>query len=61
MISELNQLEFDKVKHLTDSCRNIEVRAVMSGLNPGRIYVDDATNLRQPHLDTRTEWISANR
>ncbi|WP_336780849.1 GNAT family N-acetyltransferase [Paenibacillus illinoisensis] len=45
MISELNQLDFDKVKHLTDSCRNIEVRAVMSGLNPGRIYVDDATNI----------------
>ncbi|PAD29948.1 GNAT family N-acetyltransferase [Paenibacillus sp. 7523-1] len=45
MISELNQLEFDKVKHLTDSCRNIEVRAVVSGLNPGRIYVDDATNI----------------
>ena len=45
MITELNQLEFDKVKHLTDSCRNIEVRAVVSGLNPGRIYVDDATNI----------------
>ena len=45
MITELNQIEFDKVKHLTDSCRNIEVRAVVSGLNPGRIYVDDATNI----------------
>ncbi|WP_440117811.1 GNAT family N-acetyltransferase [Paenibacillus sp. QZ-Y1] len=45
MITELNKNEFYKIKHITDSCSNIEVKAVASGLNPGRIYVDDATNI----------------
>ncbi|WP_339307497.1 GNAT family N-acetyltransferase [Paenibacillus sp. FSL L8-0435] len=45
MITEINKHEFHKVKHLTDSCQNIEVKAVASGLNPGRIYVDDAENI----------------
>ncbi|QZN73012.1 GNAT family N-acetyltransferase [Paenibacillus sp. DR312] len=45
MITEINKQEFHKVKHLTDSCQNIEVKAVSSGLNPGRIYVDDAENI----------------
>ncbi|UOK65076.1 GNAT family N-acetyltransferase [Paenibacillus sp. OVF10] len=45
MITEINKYEFHKVKHLTDSCQNIEVKAVAYGLNPGRIYVDDAENI----------------
>lgn len=45
MITEINKHDFHKVKHLTDSCPNIEVKAVASGLNPGRIYVDDAENI----------------
>ncbi|WP_405172080.1 GNAT family N-acetyltransferase [Paenibacillus sp. FSL H8-0280] len=45
MITEINKHEFHKVKHLTDSCQNIEVKAVASGLNPGRIYVDDEENI----------------
>lgn len=45
MITEINKHDFHKVKHLTDSCQNIEVKAVASGLNPGRIYVDDAENI----------------
>ncbi|WP_408894471.1 GNAT family N-acetyltransferase [Paenibacillus taichungensis] len=45
MISELNKHEFYKLRHFTDLYRNIEVKAVVSGLNPGRIYVDDAANI----------------
>ncbi|ETT38107.1 GCN5-like N-acetyltransferase [Paenibacillus sp. FSL R5-192] len=45
MITEINKHDFHKVKHLTDSCKNIEVKAVAYGLNPGRIYVDDAENI----------------
>ncbi|WP_339785138.1 GNAT family N-acetyltransferase [Paenibacillus sp. FSL R7-0313] len=45
MITEINKHDFHKVEHLTDSCPNIEVKAVASGLNPGRIYVDDAENI----------------
>lgn len=45
MISELNKHEFCKLRHFTDLYRNIEVKAVVSGLNPGRIYVDDAANI----------------
>ncbi|WP_434752210.1 GNAT family N-acetyltransferase [Paenibacillus amylolyticus] len=44
MITELNVSEFHKIKHLTDAYRNIEVKAVASGMNPGRVYVDDAAN-----------------
>lgn len=44
MITELNVSEFHKIKHLTDDYRNIEVKAVASGMNPGRVYVDDAAN-----------------
>jgi hypothetical protein len=45
MITEINKHEFHKVKDLTESCQNIEVKAVVSGLNPGRIFVDDAENI----------------
>lgn len=46
MITELNSSEFYKIKHLTDDCRNIEAKAVASGVNPGRIYVDDADDIK---------------
>ncbi|PYE47796.1 GNAT acetyltransferase-like protein [Paenibacillus barcinonensis] len=46
MITELHTSEFYKIKHLTDSCPNIEVKAVALGMNPGRIYVDDADNIK---------------
>lgn len=40
MISELKPQDFQKIKHLTDPCNNIEVRAVAEGINPGRVYAD---------------------
>ncbi|MFE4709917.1 GNAT family N-acetyltransferase [Paenibacillus sp. NPDC056722] len=40
MITELRTQEFYKIKHLTDPCNNIEVRAVAEGINPGRVYID---------------------
>ncbi|MBU5356262.1 GNAT family N-acetyltransferase [Paenibacillus barcinonensis] len=46
MITELGLSQFYQVKHLTDAYRNIEVKAVVSGMNPGRIYVDDADNIK---------------
>ncbi|MCM3131343.1 GNAT family N-acetyltransferase [Paenibacillus polysaccharolyticus] len=44
MITELEASEFHKIKHLTNACRNMEVKAVASGMNPGRVYVDDTLN-----------------
>lgn len=41
MITELTVSEFYRIKHLTNACRNIEVKTVASGMNPGRVYVDD--------------------
>ncbi|MBB6021183.1 hypothetical protein HNR77_002276 [Paenibacillus sp. JGP012] len=46
MITELSLSQFSQVKHITDAYRNIEVKAVVSGMNPGRIYVDDADNIK---------------
>ncbi|MCT1399447.1 GNAT family N-acetyltransferase [Paenibacillus sp. p3-SID867] len=43
MITELNKSEFYKIRHITDKCKNIEVRAVVSGNNPGGVYVDHPT------------------
>ncbi|OAB36702.1 acyl-CoA thioesterase [Paenibacillus macquariensis subsp. defensor] len=43
MISELNIQDFYTIKHLTDPCNNIEVRAVVNGNNPGWVYVDHLT------------------
>lgn len=40
MITELNKHDFYKVQHLTDNYKNIEVRSIVNGNNPGRIYVD---------------------
>lgn len=39
LITELNKQDFYKIKHVTDKCKNIEVRAVVNGNNPGRIFV----------------------
>lgn len=41
MITELAPQAFHRVRHLIDDCRNVEGRAVISGMNPGKIYVDD--------------------
>ncbi|MGF7047837.1 GNAT superfamily N-acetyltransferase [Paenibacillus sp. DS2015] len=40
MITELNKQDFYKVMHMTEQCNNLEVRAVVSGINPGWVYVD---------------------
>ncbi|WP_454190126.1 GNAT family N-acetyltransferase [Paenibacillus sp. Marseille-Q7038] len=33
------------MKPITDQCRNVEVRAVVNGMNPGSIYVDHGTDV----------------
>ncbi|GIO95994.1 acetyltransferase [Paenibacillus lautus] len=43
MITELNKSEFYKIQHITDKCKNIEVRAVVGGNNPGGVYADHPT------------------
>lgn len=43
MITELNKKDFYKIRHITDKCKNIEVRAVIQGNNPGTVYVDHPT------------------
>lgn len=40
MITELNKQDFYKIRHLTDPCKNIEARAIVNGMNPGRVYAD---------------------
>lgn len=45
MITELDIQEFYKVKHITDRCRNLEVRAVVNGMNPGLVYVDHGADV----------------
>ncbi|WNS42891.1 GNAT family N-acetyltransferase [Paenibacillus sp. MMS20-IR301] len=41
MITELTKSQLYKVQHLTDACKNIECRAIVNGINPGRVYADD--------------------
>lgn len=43
MITELNKQDFYKIRHITDKCKNIEVRAIVNENNPGTIYVDHPT------------------
>ncbi|KOR90752.1 GNAT family N-acetyltransferase [Paenibacillus solani] len=43
MIVELNKEEYYKISYIADQCKNIEVRAVVQGNNPGRVYVDRET------------------
>ncbi|MBY0165475.1 GNAT family N-acetyltransferase [Paenibacillus lautus] len=43
MITELNKSEFYRIRHITDKYKNIEIRAVVSGNNPGGVYVDHPT------------------
>lgn len=40
MITELNKQDFSTISHITDRCNNIEVRAIVSGNNPGWVFVD---------------------
>ncbi|MGN7760769.1 GNAT family N-acetyltransferase [Paenibacillus sp. 22594] len=41
MITELPKADFYKIKHLTDACCNIEVKAIVGGNNPGWVFADD--------------------
>lgn len=41
MISELNESEFYKCKDLLYEPGQLEVKAVIEGVNPGRLFVDD--------------------
>ncbi|WP_047983229.1 GNAT family N-acetyltransferase [Ornithinibacillus californiensis] len=41
MISELSKHDFDKCNSLINEQGQLEVKAVIEGINPGRIFVDD--------------------
>ena len=41
MISELKKLEFYKCKELLYEQGQLEAKAVIEGVNPGRVFVDD--------------------
>lgn len=43
MITELTKDDFYRIRHITDKSKNIEVKAVVSGVNPGEVYVDHPT------------------
>ncbi|MGG3279362.1 GNAT family N-acetyltransferase [Paenibacillus solani] len=43
MILELKKEEYYRIRYIAEQCRNIEVRAVVQGNSPGRIYVDRET------------------
>lgn len=55
MISELNQTDFYKCKNLINQQGQIEVKAVVEGINPGRIFVD---NIYSP--DAGLVWLGNN-
>lgn len=42
MISELNRADFYRCRDLLNEQGQIEARAVVEGLNPGRVFVDDS-------------------
>lgn len=44
MITELNRQDYYKIRHITDKCKNVEVRSVLNKNNPGRVYVDHPTD-----------------
>ncbi|WP_128100991.1 GNAT family N-acetyltransferase [Paenibacillus sp. DCT19] len=46
MITELQRQDFHKVQHIIDTHSTLEVRAVLFGFNPGRIYVDDISDIK---------------
>ncbi|MRG87561.1 GNAT family N-acetyltransferase [Salinibacillus xinjiangensis] len=41
MIYELNKKDFSKCQELANNQRHIEVKAIIHGHNPGRVFVDD--------------------
>lgn len=41
MISELNKTDFYKCNRLVNEKGQLEIKAVIAGLNPGRIFVDN--------------------
>lgn len=44
MITELNTSEFYKCKGLANDVGHLEVKAIIEGNNPGRIFVDNNDN-----------------
>ena|SRR5690606_9946466 len=44
MIMELNKTDFYKCKNLLHQQGQLEVKAVVEGVNPGRIFVDNLTS-----------------
>lgn len=46
MITELHKTEFYRIRHITDTCSNIEVKAIVDGMNPGRVFADHPENIR---------------
>ncbi|MBS9801727.1 GNAT family N-acetyltransferase, partial [Bacillus toyonensis] len=44
MISELNKSDFYKCKGLVNEKGHLEVKAVIEGVNPGRIFVDNISS-----------------
>lgn len=55
MISELNKSNFYKCKGLVNDNGQLEVKAVIKGVNPGRIFVD---NLVSPN--SGLIWLGSN-
>lgn len=55
MITELNKTEFYKCKHLINNRGQVEVKAVIDGINPGRIFVDDIM-----HPSSGLMWLGNN-
>ncbi|MHA6529675.1 GNAT family N-acetyltransferase [Paenibacillus sp. BAC0078] len=46
MITELRKTEFYRIRHIADACSNIEVKAIVGGMNPGRVFADHPENIR---------------
>ena len=45
MICELSKDDFYRCNRLVNEQGQLEVRAVIAGVNPGRIFVDNVTSL----------------
>lgn len=43
LITELERQDYYTIRHIADECRSVEVRAVVNGNNPGRVFVDHPT------------------
>lgn len=45
MISELNKSDFYKCRGIVNEKGQLEIIAVIEGVNPGRVFVDDSVSL----------------